>query len=186
MARDRYGGSIASRRARPARAASRSQVSHRNPRPAAGFQGALTLDAAEPDGFAAWLQGRADAPMRVQKPLRLSGNLDVAPDRVSLDAMSGEIDGSAIDGRLALLFPDNAPSRADIRLKADRLDLDFGRRSGAITRRAVCRLARPSADIARYRPRDLGWTGDAPFAMELHYGGADDALDRLRVGEATA
>ena len=155
------------------------------PTAAAGFQGALTLDSSEPDGFAAWLQGRADAPMRVQKPLRLSGNLDVAPDRVSLDAMSGEIDGSAIDGRLALLFPDNAPSRADIRLKADRLDLD-----------SVAALARSLAGPSAVWPDqaqislDIGRAISAgqemrPFAMELHYGPRTIALDRLRVGEAT-
>lgn len=155
------------------------------PAAAAGFTGALTLDSAEPDAFAAWLQGRAEGPMRVQKPLRLSGNLDVAPDHVTLDAMRGEIDGSAVDGRLAMLFPDNAPSRAEIRLKADRLDLD-----------SVTALARSLAGPDAVWPDeaqlslDIGRAMSAgqemrPFAVDLRYSPQTIALDRLRVGEAT-
>ncbi len=152
---------------------------------AAGFGGALTLDSVEPDAFAAWLQGRSDPAMRVQKPLRLRGNLTVAPDRATLDAMSGEIDGSTIDGRLALLSPDNAPSRADIRLKADRLDLD------SVTA-LVRSLAGPDAawpDEAQLS-LDIGRAVSAgqemrPFGLDLRYGAQTIALDRLRVGEAT-
>ena len=155
------------------------------PAATAAFSGALTLDSAEPDIFAAWLQGRGDGPLRTQKPLRLRGNLDVAADRVTLDAMSGEIDGSPVDGRLAVLFADNAPSRADIRLKADRLDLD-----------SVAALARSLAGP------DTGWPDEAslsldigraisagqemrPFGVDLNYNARTITLDRLRVGEAT-
>ncbi len=155
------------------------------PTASAGFSGAMTLDSAEPDSFAAWLQGRADAPLRVQKPLRLRGQLEVAPDRVTLDAMSGEIDGSAVDGRLAMLFPDNAPSRAEVRLKADLLDLD--------SVMAVARsLAGPDADWPdeAQLSLDIGRAVSAgqemrPFSVDLNYGARTIALDRLRVGEAS-
>ncbi|MDB5625602.1 MAG: hypothetical protein JWR73_1404, partial [Tardiphaga sp.] len=151
----------------------------------AGFKGALTLDSAEPDVFAAWLQRRDETKLRAQKPLRLSGQLDVAADRIALDDIRGEIDGSPVDGRLALAFPDASPSRAELRLKADRLDID-----------AVVALARSLAgpdtkwpDEARLS-LDIGRAISAgqemrPFGLDLRYGRQTMALDRLRVGEAT-
>ena len=152
---------------------------------AVGFNGALTLDSSEPEVFAAWLKGRKDGPNRAQKPLRLRGNLTVAADRAVLDAMSGDIDGSAVDGRLAWLFPDNAPSRAEMRIKADRLDLDA---VGTLVRS----LAGPDAswpDEAQVS-LDIGRATSAgqemrPFGVDLRYGAQTIALDRLRIGEAT-
>ena len=78
----------------------------------------------------AWLQGRSEITYRSQKPLRLRGNVSVAPDRVAIDAMKAEIDGGVVEGRIAP--PVQRPgggSRIDAELKADRLDLDAARRS---------------------------------------------------------
>ena len=152
---------------------------------AAGFKGALTLDSAEPDVFAAWLQRRDDNTSRAQKPLRLSGQLDVAADRIALDEMRGEIDGNSVDGRLALSFSETVPSRAELRLKADRLDID------AVVALALS-LAGPDTtwpDEAQLSV-DIGRAISAgqtmrPFGIDLRYGKQTIALDRLRVGEAT-
>ena len=50
----------------------------------------------------AWLQGRSEVTYRSQKPLRLRGDVSVAPDRVAIEAMKAEIDGGAVEGRVAV------------------------------------------------------------------------------------
>ena len=45
---------------------------------------------------------RSELTYRSQKPLRLSGDVSVAADRVAIDAMKAEIDGGAVEGRVAL------------------------------------------------------------------------------------
>ncbi|MGC2782227.1 MAG: AsmA family protein, partial [Bradyrhizobium sp.] len=91
----------------------------------AGFTGALDLDSSEPDTLVAWLQGRSDTSYRTQRPLRLRGDLNVAPDRIAIDGLKANIDGGAVDGRMALITrPGGAGSRFEAVLKGDRLDLD--------------------------------------------------------------
>ena len=70
-------------------------------RPAEQLQGALSVDSSDPDTLVAWLQGRSEVTYRSQKPLRLRGDVSVASDRVAIDAMKAEIDGGAVEGRLA-------------------------------------------------------------------------------------
>jgi large subunit ribosomal protein L24 len=151
----------------------------------AGFGGTLMLDSSEPDVFAAWLQNRSESGSRAQKPLRIGGVLDVAADHVTLEKMTGEIDGSAIDGRIALAFPETSPSRADVRLRAQRLDID-----------AAVALARSLAGPDAQWPDeaavsiDIGRATSAgqemkPFGLDLHYDARTIGLDRLRVGEAS-
>ena len=50
----------------------------------------------------AWLQGRSEVAYRSQKPLRLRGDVSVASDRVAIEAMKAEIDGGAVEGRVAV------------------------------------------------------------------------------------
>ena len=49
-----------------------------------------------------WLQGRSDAAYRSQKPLRLRSDVTVASRRIRLDAMKADIDGGAVEGRVAV------------------------------------------------------------------------------------
>ncbi len=89
------------------------------------FSGVLDIDSSDPDVLFAWLQGRGDVAYRNQKPLRLHGDVSVAADRISIDALKAEINGGAVEGRVALAtLPSGGGSRLEAALKADNLDLD--------------------------------------------------------------
>ena len=93
--------------------------------PADGFSGALSVDSSDPDTLVAWLQGRSEASYRSQKPLRLSGNVNVGADHIAIEAMKAELDGGAVEGRVAFSNPPaGGGSRLEAELKAERLDLD--------------------------------------------------------------
>jgi hypothetical protein len=89
-----------------------------------GFTGALEVDSSDPDALAAWLQGRSQIVYRSQKPLRLRGNVSVNADRFAIERLSAEIDGGAVEGRLAVSHLGSGGSRVEADLKAERLDLD--------------------------------------------------------------
>jgi hypothetical protein len=89
-----------------------------------GFTGALEVDSADPDTLAAWLQGRSEIAYRSQKPLRLRGNVSVGADRIAVEKLKAEIDGGAVEGRLAVSHQGPGETRFDAALKAERLDLD--------------------------------------------------------------
>jgi uncharacterized protein involved in outer membrane biogenesis len=89
------------------------------------FSGVLDVDSSDPDVLMMWLQGRSDVSYRNQKPLRMRGNIDVSADRIAIEALNAELDGGAIEGRLALSSPPaGGRSRFEAALKAERLDLD--------------------------------------------------------------
>ena len=90
-----------------------------------GFAGALDLDSSDPDALMAWLQGRSEISYRSQKPLRLRGDLRVASDRVAIEGLKADMEGGAVEGRLALINAQpGAGSRFEVALKGERLDLD--------------------------------------------------------------
>lgn len=149
-----------------------------------GFAGALSIDSSDPDTLTAWLQGRSEITYRSQKPLRLSGNVSVASDRVAIEAMKAEIDGGAVEGRIAVSNPQSGGgSRIEAELKAERLDLDA---ATAFARS----LAGPQAewpDEAQLS-LDIGRATSAgqelrPFTARLGYGPKTITLGQLRVGE---
>ena len=132
---------------------------------AGSFKGALSVDSSDPDTLVAWLQGRGEATYRSQKPLRLRGDVSVAADRIAIDAMKAEIDGGAVEGRIALSHPGGG-SRFDGELKAERLDLDA---ATALARS----LAGPQAD----------WPDEARLSLDI--GRATTAGQELRPLQAT-
>src|SRR5206468_1322136 len=60
------------------------------PGASASFKGPVSVDSADPTTLASWLQGRAELALRGQKPLRASGDLTVAPDRLVIDGLKAE------------------------------------------------------------------------------------------------
>jgi large subunit ribosomal protein L24 len=147
-----------------------------------GFEGTIDLSSADPEIFANWAQGRTDLAFRTQQPLRIAGRLTFGGDRVALDSMQAEIDGSTLRGRLALQRPEGKPSRAEAALNADRIDLDA---VTALLRGAAGAWpdeAQLSLDSAR---AVAGGQQLAPFAMALSYSDKRLQLERLRVGEAS-
>jgi hypothetical protein len=150
-----------------------------------GFSGALSVDSSDPDALVTWLQGRSEIVYRSQKPLRLRGDVRVAPGRLALEAMTAEIDGGAVEGRVALSsLQTGVGSRFDAELKAERLDLD-----------AAVALARSLAGPQSEWPEeaqlslDIGRATSAgqelrPLQARLGYGPNMVSLDQLKIGSA--
>ncbi len=153
---------------------------------AATFTGALDVSSSDPDVLVGWLQGRGDIARRGQKPLRLRGDVSVAPDRLAIERLKAEIDGGALEGRMALvnLPPTGGSSRLEAGLKAESLDLD------AAT--AFARLlagppadwpdeANVSLDIARAKSSGQELRS---FTANFGYTARTFSLDRLQFGQA--
>ncbi|HEY3792358.1 MAG TPA: AsmA-like C-terminal region-containing protein [Bradyrhizobium sp.] len=155
------------------------------PGPSGSFRGALDVESSDPDTLAAWLQGRSEASIHSQKPLRLHGTVSVAANRIAIDAMKAEIDGGAVEGKVALAPPSaDGGSRFDAVLKADHLDLDA---AAAFVRS----LAGPQAEWpdAAVVSLDIGHASSAgqdlhPFQARLGYGPKKISLDQLKIGDA--
>lgn len=155
------------------------------PGPSGSFMGALSVESADPDTLVAWLQGRGEVTYRSQKPLRLRGDVSVASNRVAIEAMTAEIDGGAVEGRVAVSNQAaSGGSRFDAELKAERLDLDA---AAALARS----LAGPQAEWPDQAQLslDIGRATSAgqelrPFTAKLGYGPMTVSLDRLKIGDA--
>jgi uncharacterized protein involved in outer membrane biogenesis len=151
------------------------------------FRGVLDIESSDPDTLVAWLQGRGEAGVHSQKPLRLNGKVSVGADGVAIEAMKAEIDGGAVDGRVAFTRSSAAGgSRLNATLKADRLDLD-----AAVA--FVRSLAGPQADWpdAVAVSLDIGHASSAgqdlhPFQAKLGYDAKRLSLDQLKIGDAGA
>ena len=150
-----------------------------------GFKGALSVESSDPDTLVAWLQGRSEVTYRSQKPLSLHGDVVVAANRIAIEAMNAEIDGGAVEGRVAVSNRTaSGGSRLDAELKAERLDLDA---ATAFARS----LAGPQAewpDEARLA-LDIGRASSAgqelrPFTAKLGYDPKTISLEQLKIGEA--
>jgi hypothetical protein len=154
------------------------------PGPSGHFLGALSVESSDPDALAAWLQGRSEVTYHSQKPMRLRGDVNVALDRVAIDAIKAEIDGGAVEGRIA--FANNAGgARFDAELKAERLDLDA---ATAFVRS----LLGPQAELPEQvqLSLDIGHAISAgqelhPFTAKLGYGPKAISLDGLKIGAAS-
>jgi uncharacterized protein involved in outer membrane biogenesis len=153
--------------------------------PAGEFKATLNVESSDPDTLMAWLQGRSEITYRSQKPLRLRGDVSVASDRMAIEAMKAEIDGGAVEGRLAVSkLPASGGSRLEAELKAERLDLDA---ATAFARS----LAGPQAEWPDevQLSLDIGRAISAgqelrPLVAKLGYGPKSIALDQLKIGEA--
>jgi hypothetical protein len=152
--------------------------------PSAGFVGALSVDSSDPDALVAWLQGRSEVTYRSQKPLRLSGNVSVGADHIAIEAMKAELDGGAVEGRIAFSNPPpGSGSRLDAELKAERLDLDAATafaRSLAGPQGEWPDQAQLSLDIGRAisAGQEL-----RPLTAKLGYDPKTVSLERLKIGQ---
>jgi hypothetical protein len=160
--------------------------SHAQPGPSGSFRGALSVESSDPDTLMMWLQGRSELTYRSQKPMRLSGDVDVAAHRVAIEAIKAEIDGGAVEGRIAISHDAAGGGAAfDAELKAERLDLDA---ATAFARS----LAGPQAEWPEQAriSLDIGHAISAgqelhPFMAKLGYGPNTISLDQLKVGQAS-
>ena len=138
----------------------------------------------DPDALMTWLQGRGDIVYRSQKPLRLRGDVTVAADGFAIDAMKAEIDGGAVEGRVAVSHRDASKgSKIAAELKAERLDLDA---AVAFARS----LAGPQAEWPDegHLSLDIGRAISAgqelrPLVARLGYDAKAFSLDQLNIGQ---
>ena len=148
------------------------------------FKAALNVESSDPDALLSWLQGRGEVSYRSQKPLRLRGDVTVAANGYAIDAMTAEIDGGTVQGRIAVSpRKANSGSKVAAELKAERLDLD-----------AAIALARSLAGPAAEWPDegllalDIGRAISAgqelrPLVARLGYGPGAFSLDQLKIGQ---
>jgi large subunit ribosomal protein L24 len=148
------------------------------------FKAALNIESSDPDALMTWLQGRGDIGTRSQKPLRLRGDVTIAPDGFAIEAMKAEIDGGAVEGRVAVSHRDeNNGSKISAQLKAERLDLD-----------AATALARSLAGPQGEWPDegqlalDIGRAISSgqelrPLVARLGYSPKAFSLDQLNIGQ---
>jgi uncharacterized protein involved in outer membrane biogenesis len=148
------------------------------------FKAALSVDSTDPDALATWLQGRSDLAYRSQKPLRLRGEVSVAPHSVAINAMQAEFDGGAVDGRVAISHPrPDSGARVEADLKSERLDLD-----------AATALLRSLGGPQGEWPEELQlsldvgravWSGQElrPLQAKLGYGPKAFTLEQLKIGQ---
>ena len=149
------------------------------------FKGALSVESSDPDALVMWLQGRSELTYRSQKPMRLSGDVNVGANRLAIEAIKCEIDGGAFEGRIALSRDAASGALLDADFKAERLDLD----SASAFARA---LMGPQAEWPE-RTRlslDIGHAISAgqdlhPFVARLGYGPKTISLNSLKIGEAS-
>jgi uncharacterized protein involved in outer membrane biogenesis len=148
------------------------------------FKAALNVESSDPDVLMMWLQGRGDVIQRSQRPLRLRGDVTVEPDGFAIDAMKAEIDGGAVEGRVAVSHRQAGKgARVDADLKAERLDVDA---ATAVVRS----LAGPQAewpDEAQLS-LDIGRAISAgqelrPLIAKIGYGPKLVSLGRLKIGQ---
>ena len=155
-----------------------------SPGPSARFSGPVSLESSDPDVLTAWLQGRSDATYRNQKPLRLRGEATIAADRIGLDGMKAEINGGAIDGRVALLTTDEGKTRFEASLTAASLDMDAMSSLAAVLAGPQATLP-DEARIALAAGRAVIAGQDVkPVGLTLGYGPKTIALERIQIGEA--
>jgi hypothetical protein len=149
----------------------------------AGFSGALSLEAGDPEGFALWLQGQSDNAYRSQRPLKARGDLVVSRERVAIDALKAEVDGRPVEGQFSLAAVDGR-TRMDAALKAERLDFD----ASAVFVRAMGSALKTWPDEATLN-LDIAQLGVAtqtfrPVLARLVYNAKAIVLERLRIGDA--
>ena len=122
-----------------------------------------------------WLRGEGEPSLRSQKPLRLTGVLRVAPDRIALDDVDADIDGSAVTGRIALsdvVAPAAGAPRDGLRLEAavtgERLDLDglIGLARGFADRATIGPTKPPSRSISAMAV-SAAWTSRRSSPMRV-------------------
>jgi uncharacterized protein involved in outer membrane biogenesis len=156
------------------------------PGSAGHFLGTLSVESSDPDALAAWLQGRSELTFRSQKPMALRGDVNVTADRVAIDAIKAEIDGGAVEGRMAVSnIAAGGGAWVDAALKADRLDLDA---ATAFVRSLLGPQAEWPEQVQLSLDIDRAVSAGQelhPFTAKLGYGPKTFSLDHLKIGQAS-
>ena len=148
------------------------------------FKAALSVESSDPEALLTWLQGRGDTAYRSQKPLRLRGDVTVAPEGFAIEAMKADIEGGTVEGRVVVSHRQAIHgSRVDVELKAERLDLDAATafaRSLAGPQGEWPDEGKLSLDIGRATSAGQELS---PLLAKLAYSPAKLSLEQLKIGQ---
>lgn len=148
------------------------------------FKAALSVESSDPEALLTWLQGRGEIAYRSQKPLRLRGDVTVAPEGFAIDAMKADIEGGTVEGRVVVSHRQAIHgSRVDAELKAERLDLDAATafaRSLAGPQGEWPDEGKLSLDIGRATSAGQELS---PLRARLAYSPAKVSLEQLKIGQ---
>ena len=148
------------------------------------FKAALSVESSDPEALLTWLQGRGEIAYRSQKPLRLRGDVTVAPEGFAIDAMKADIEGGTVEGRVVVSHRQAIHgSRVDAELKAERLDLDAATafaRSLAGPQGEWPDEGKLSLDIGRATSAGQELS---PLLAKLAYSPAKLSLEQLKIGQ---
>jgi len=148
------------------------------------FKAALSVESSDPEALLTWLQGRGEIAYRSQKPLRLRGDVTVAPEGFAIDTMKADIEGGTVEGRVTVSHRQaDRGSRVDAELKAERLDLDAATafaRSLAGPQGEWPDEGKLSLDIGRATSAGQELS---PLLARLAYSPAKLSLEQLKIGQ---
>jgi uncharacterized protein involved in outer membrane biogenesis len=149
------------------------------------FTGPVQIDSADPGGFFAWIEGRSAAARSSVGPMRGSGVVTLASERIAVEDLAAEFDHKSVNGRAAYRFATAmVPARLDAALTAMEIDLD----------RVLALTAAASASTTFERPKeialalDIGRTTYAGVeATKTHalldFDGAGLKIERLSIAD---
>ena len=156
-------------------------------------QGPASLDAPDLHAVLAWLHGWSpgliDAvPRAVLQRARLTGEVTLAPEKVSVSGLSGEIDGANVSGAFGITT--GARSRVSASLSVAQLPVDdwLGRPAPGATMASIGRgFVRIDSDL-HIRAGSASWYGVVltGLALDAHTGPAGLAVDRATASLSNA
>jgi uncharacterized protein involved in outer membrane biogenesis len=89
------------------------------------FNGPISIDSQEPRTFAAWLAGHPDPASAPKEPLRASGDVTLASDRLQVERLKLKFGRETIDGRVAYVWAaTDHPTRFEAEIRAPTLDVE--------------------------------------------------------------
>jgi len=150
----------------------------------ASFTGAAAVDAGDAGALAAWLEGRSHPSTGQRGPLRASGDVTLAPDRVSIAQLKAEIDRKAIAGHLTYAWATDGRARLEAELNAAELDLDetiaFGRGALSGLSFELPSEVALALDVGR---ASLAGVDAKRIKAKLRLDGNELALERVSIGD---
>lgn len=164
------------------RAPGATQVALSGTAGAAGFKGAVSVDSADPDLLAIWLQGRNDPVLRGQRSLRMRGQLNVTADRVALDDMNADLGSGELRGKIGWVKSASGGSRVETDLSTASLDLDA---TIALAKAAMnAQGGLPSEGSVKLAAASAKWAGQElrPFAASFAFTPKTLTIDTFSAG----
>ena len=147
-----------------------------------GFKGAISIDSADPDLLAMWLQGRKEVVLRAQRAMRLRGQLSVTPESVAVDGIRTDLGSGELQGRLAWVKAASGGSRFEAELKTELLDIDT---TIALARTAMtAQDGLPTEGSVKIQASVAKWAGQElrPFAASFDVTPKMLTVDKFSVG----